>query len=257
MRKFLLTCFLLLSCLLPHHAFADVLSSIEDGAKIFGNTTQLSSKAQTLSEKTKAGVFVVTTKENNDEPEDFARNYLAERVGEGKNGIVLLIDMGQRKNYIWATGNMEYYITNARIESILDDITPEMRNGNYAQSAEYFLADVEKYFDKGLPNNQNYTVDEATGDITVQKSLDQTEILIALAIAAIATGVFISTTVGRYQLKFGTWKYPFRENSTRNIHIREDILTNTYVTTRRIPKHTDNSSFGGGSSGGSGGGRSF
>ena len=60
---------------------------------------------------------------NSAEPRDFADNYLRTAIGNDQNGSVLLFrDMGQREIYISTSGNMIDYLTDRRIDSILDDL---------------------------------------------------------------------------------------------------------------------------------------
>ena len=107
-------------------------------------------------------------------------------------------------------------------------------------------------------------MDEETGKITRYKVLTPVEIVISIVLALVLSLVFYFVTVSRYQLKSGTYKYPFREKSTIKLTDKTDRLTNSFVTTRRIPKSPPPGSGGGGStthsSGGGtfgGGGRSF
>lgn len=62
------------------------------------------------------------------------------------------------------------------------------------------------------------------------------EIIIAVVLALILSLVFYFVTVSRYQLKSGIYKYPFREKSSIKLTKKTDRLTNSFVTTRRIPK---------------------
>ena len=70
--------------------------------------------------------MIVTTTSNSEEPRDFADNYLRDAVGNDQNGSVLLLDMGQREIYISTSGNMIDYLTDSRIDSILDDVYDQM-----------------------------------------------------------------------------------------------------------------------------------
>ncbi|MFP9068780.1 TPM domain-containing protein, partial [Enterococcus faecalis] len=87
--------------------------------------------AEKLNEKIKGRVLIVTTTSNSEEPRDFADNYLRDAVGNDQNGSVLLLDMGQREIYISTSGNMIDYLTDSRIDSILDDVYDQMTNAAY------------------------------------------------------------------------------------------------------------------------------
>ncbi|MGM9903193.1 MAG: TPM domain-containing protein [Enterococcus sp.] len=240
--------------------------TVNDEAGLFtpDQIQTLDQQAQTINEKIKGQVFIVTTTSNSQEPREFADNYLRDAIGNDQNGSVLLLDMGQREIYISTSGNMIDYLTDSRIDSTLDDIYDQMTNANYFAAAQAYLSKTSTYVDEGVPGG-HYRVDEETGKITRYKILTPVEMVIALVLAAILGIAFYMVTVSRYQLKSGTYKYPFREKSSVKLTDRTDRLTNSFVTTRRIPRNPPPGSGGGGgstthSSGGGtfgGGGRSF
>ncbi|WP_251712783.1 TPM domain-containing protein [Lactococcus ileimucosae] len=259
-----LSLFLTLFAVLTLFGFSKTVEAqqigIDDQAGILeGTPSVLTEESQRLSEKTKAGVFVVTTTTNTQAPKDFAVDYLANKVGQGNNGIVLLIDMGQREIYIWATGNLKHYITPSRIDSILDVVQPQLSNGNYQQAIEGFYEQVNHYYQQGIPGGRQYSVNPNTGEVTFHRSFRPAYILIAVIAALISAGAFVVVLVSRYQLKLGArWNYEYQKNGALKLSKRSDTLVNSFITTRRIPRN-NNSSGGGfsGGGGGSGGGRSF
>lgn len=263
-KKTLLSLFFTLFALFTLFGFSKTVGAqqvgIDDQAGLLTTETQsLKEQAQSLSEKTKAGVFVVTTTTNTQSPKDFAVDYLANKVGQGNNGIVLLIDMGQREVYIWATGNLKYYITSSRIESILDVVQPQLSDGNYPQAVEGFYEKVGDYYQQGIPGGRKYTVNPDTGEVTFHRSFRPAYILVAVIVALISAGAFVVVLVSRYQLKLGArWNYEYQKNGDLKLSKRSDTLVNSFITTRHIPRN-NNSSGGGfsGGGGGSGGGRSF
>ncbi|MDQ8558666.1 TPM domain-containing protein [Enterococcus faecium] len=264
MKKFFLFFLLLVSVSWPVATHADT-ATVNDEAGLF-TTDQIQSleqQAEKLNEKIKGRVLIVTTTSNSEEPRDFADNYLRKAVGNDQNGSVLLLNMGQREIYISTSGNMIDYLTDSRIDSILDDVYDQMTNDAYYDAAKAYLSKSATYVEDGVPGG-HYRVDEETGKITRYKVLTTVEIIIAVVLALILSLVFYFVTVSRYQLKSGIYKYPFREKSSIKLTEKTDRLTNSFVTTRRIPKSPPPGSGGGGStthsSGGGtfgGGGRSF
>ena len=245
---------------LPKTAAAGTQVRIDDQAQLLGGSIPaLQQQAQELANKTKAGVFVVTTDNNSQTPHDFSENYLADKIGAGNNGIVLLVDMGQRQVYIWATGNLKYYMTKSRINSILDVVQPQLTDGNFAQAIRDFYSQVEHFYSQGIPGNRAYTVNPETGEVTFHRSIQPVNVLIAAVVALVTAAAFAILIISRYQLKIGAkWRYAYQENGKLKLTTQQDILTNTFVTTRRIPRNNNSSGSGGGSfSGGSGGGRGF
>ena len=232
-------------------------SGVEDSAQILGtDLSPLTQRAQEVATLTKAGIFVVTTESTT--PEDqFARTYLADKVGAGNNGTVLVINMNLRKVYIWATGNMEHYLPSSRINTTLDVVQPALTAGDNIGAVQGFFDKVSEYYQAGLLTSRKYTVDPETGAITFHRSFQPLNILIAGLVALITSGGFVWTVYRRYQMKdaHANWRYDYGRNGNLDLTEKQDLLVNTFITTRRIPRPSSNG--GGGSSGGSGGGRSF
>jgi uncharacterized protein len=207
--------------------------------------------AQTINEKIKGEVFIVTTDTNQIKPETHADNLLRDRIGNDNNGSLLLLDMRQREIFITTSGNMIDYLNDRRIESLLDDVYDGMSTQNYGQAARSYLVGVSNYIDEGVPKG-HYRIDRDTGKITYYKVLTMVEIAIALIIAAaISLGIFFFIK-SRYQMTSGTFKYDSTRNTSFNVLRREDRLVNSFVRTRRIPRNTSSGGGGGGRSGGGG-----
>ncbi len=198
---------------------------------------------------------------------DYGKSFFTEhQLGFGKNqdGAMLIIDMAERKYDIITHGKMIVYMTDKRIDSLLDDLLDAMSAGDYLSALDTFGSGILANYQKGVPKGQ-YEYDEDTGKIIRYKSLTALEIGLAgiLAIAAGAAAFF--TVSRRYNMQGKVYTYHFQENSSLTLSESTDIKTNEFVTTRRIPKKT--SSGGGGSGGGrsttsggfggGGGGRSF
>lgn len=251
---FFLSFFFLL--IAPKTAAATFSSGIEDNLQLLGgNVTLLEQEDQKLANETKAGVYVVTT-DSSTPASQMAKTYLADKVGAKNNGVVLVINMNLRKVYIWATGNLKYYLPSSRIEKTLDIVQPELTDNNYYQAVSGFFDQVSKYYQAGIPTSRKYSINSETGAVTFHRSFQPLSILIALIISLIAAGGFVWTIYRRYQMKdaHAVWRYDYGRNGNLELHQREDILVNTFITTRIIPRpSSDNNNF----SDGSGGGRSF
>jgi uncharacterized protein len=233
-------------------------ATVDDQAQLFTaeQIQELEEQAAPLNEEIKGNVFIVTTATNTEEPRDFADNYLRQQIGNDQNGSVLLLDMNQRQIYISTSGNMIDYLTDSRIDSILDDVYNQMTNQNYFEAAKAYLTETQEYVEDGVPGD-HYRVDEETGEVTRYNTLTRLEIIVALALAAGASLAFYFITISKYQLKFKTYKYPFREKASLKLTDKTDRLTNSFVTTRRIPKSPPPGSGGGGSTTHSSGGGTF
>ena len=265
MKKiFLLLSFLVLLLPLKAHAAAD---TVDDQANLLTQEqrTELANQAATLDQKIKGQVFILTTNTNTEEPRTFANQQLTARVGKDNNGALLLIDMNQRQVYVSTSGTMIDYLTDKRVDKILDAVTAAMQNENYYQAGADYLSTTKEFVDAGVPKG-SYRIDEKTGKITYYKAITPIEFAIGFVIAAAAAIAFFVSVRLRYQLKRGTYRYPYRQNAQLDLTERQDQLVNSFVTTRRIPRPSNNNGGGGGggsttnSSGGGtfgGGGRGF
>ena len=168
-----------------------------------------------------------------------------------EDGILCLIDMDNREIYLSTSGTAIRYLTDSRIESILDEAYEYVVEGDYYGTFVTFIEETEGYLIKGIPSDQyNYDVD--TGEIDdYQEPMRLTlgEFLFAFVAALIPAGVTIGIIKAKYQLKFEDFHYDAYTDSDVQLSVKSDRLVNTFVTHRRIPKND-------GHSGGSGGGGS-
>ena len=105
----------------------------------------------------------------------------------------------------------------------------------------------------GIPTSKKYSINSETGAVTFHRSFQPLSILIALIISLIAAGGFVWAIYRRYQMKdaHAVWRYDYGRNGNLELHQREDILVNTFITTRIIPRpSSDNNNFSDGSGGG-------
>ncbi|HCM84895.1 MULTISPECIES: TPM domain-containing protein [Enterococcus] len=232
--------------------------TVDDQANLLSpeERTELSKQADAINQKIKGHVFILTTNTNTEEPREFANTQLKARVGKDNNGALLLLDMNQREIYLSTSGNMIDYVTDKRRDRLLDDVEAAMKDGNYYQASADYLSNAKDFVDDGVPSG-SYRIDEKTGKVTYYKSITPLEFTIGLIVAAVAAiGFFISVRL-RYQLKTGTYRYPYRQNAQLDLTERQDQLVNSFVTTRRIPKPSNNGGGGGGSTTNSSGGGTF
>lgn len=237
---------------------ADLLTDEEE--------TVLSEKAQAMAETWKQDFVLVTTDDaEGKEAEAYADDYY-DYNGYQKNGVLYLIDLDNGEIWISTSGAMIRFLTDERIEKVLDAGYSEVKGQNYEEGLLLMLDQTEAYMDSGIPDGQ-YTYDRETGKIERHRSVTFMEGLIAVVIALVCGGGFAMVTISSYKMKKSSYKYPYREKARVDFTRREDRFINQIVTQRRIPKSPPPGSGGGGgrssvhtsSSGGShgGGGRSL
>lgn len=192
-----------------------------------------------------------------------------------EDGILYLIDMDHSEIYLSASGIAIRYLTDSRIEHILDEAYECVEAGDYYGTFAAFFEETHSYLEMGIPKDQyNYDIETDEMDVYYElyeepATISVTELLIALAAGLIAAGGTIGFVTAKYQLKFEDFHYDAYTDSDIQLSVKSDRLVNKFVTHRRIPKNNTSSvrSGGGGSmssvhrsSGGrshGGGGRKF
>lgn len=255
---------LLVLLLLSGAVFAAVgPARVVDQSKTFTEAqfNELTTTATKLGDKYTMDIIIVTTDDTGGKSSmAYADDYFDSHnygVGEGKDGILFLMDFDNRQAYISTSGSGIRYLTDARIESILDDVfAGGMTSGDYYGAASAFLKSTTHYLEAGIPSNQ-YSV----GD----NSLTAAEGVIGFLIAGVFGVGFFSSTQNQYKGHPQRAVFEYQKNSLVSLTPFEDNHINTFVTTIRIPRNTGtgsgsgrsstHQSSGGGTHGG--GGRGF
>lgn len=214
---------------------------IEDQADIFTPSQEeaLTKEMKRLQEKYDMDFVILTTngrggytaKQVIDNYVDFHcdLNILSEDV------VISLRDVNDRWIEIRGYGKGETYITDSRVDRILDNMTPDLLADRYYDAYSVFLDNVDTYLNRH-PNPLTWT---------------WVQILIGLAIGGMITASMVYHSKGKITTHFRT--YLDKENS--GLVARRDIYIRTTVSRTKI----QSSSSGGGRSGGgrssSGGGR--
>lgn len=247
-------CFLLFFSALAADQYVFDNAGLWDGEQ----NGQLEEMAASLSQKIKMETVIVTI---NDAEGKSATAYADDYYDEGgfgtgsdHSGALFLIDMDNREIYISTTGKMIRYLTDERIERILDDAYDQVAEGNYADGAKVFLKDVEHYVDKGIVAGQ-YNYDTETGKISVYRRITWLEALIAVVAAAVIAFIPCKSVINGYGMKKKrkqalNYYMAYRSECNFNFRVSNDYLINQFVTKTKIPRNT------GGGSGGSSSGRS-
>ena len=229
---------------------------------------------------------------------ELARSYyrsLGLGTGDDVSGALYYLNFNtaNRSEYLYTDGKMIDYMTDARIESALDQSNPKLQDGLYAQGALAMVAAVLYFVEQGIPVNQ-FRYDTDTGKIlsvsdaagspawmsTVQDNLDQVnpegeyrydpatdrvyfvrfhsltgmELLIGAGACLLIGLAFVLIVSSRYKLKGSTYRYDYNANSDVAMTESDDQYLRTTVTrTRRVQASGGGGGGGGGFSGGGGG----
>lgn len=198
----------------------------------------LESAARSLGEQYQMDIVIVTTDQADGKSsmayaDDFF-DYGGYGVGNGRDGILFLIDMDNRMLWISTSGSGIDYLTDKRIESILDDVYVFMGRDvpDYHGAASAFLTSTANFLAEGVPHNSISLFDG---------------ILAAASGGFLGLGIF-SGTKRQYRGKNTRPVFDYQKNGFVSMDIAADNLVNTFVTTRIIPQSTGGFGSGGGGS---------
>ena len=186
---------------------------------------------------------------------EYADDFYDARFPESseEDGVLYLIDMDNREIYISTCGEAIRYLTDARLQLILVDAVEFAAEGDYYGAFLDFFEKSGEYLNQGIPEDQ-FNYDEETGETdyyydTYEKPVGITfgEAMIALVAALAASIGTCGFITGKYQLKFEDFHYDAYTDSDIRLYVKEDRLTNTFVTHRRIPRNTGGTRSSGGS----------
>ena len=228
---------------------------------------ELQQAIDALREKMDMDAAVVTAEENPGSAQAYADDFYEAHgfgTGSGHDGALLLIDMDNRELCISTQGKMVRYLTDSRIEAVLDDMYGYAAAGEYYQAAEVFVEDLEICFENGIAADQ-YNYDSETGKVSRYRSVRWYEALFALAAAAACGGFAVLGVVREYNMRDeesrmeANFKLSYRKDSAFRLGSRvTDLLIGSYVTQQVIASQDRRSGSGrsGGSRSLSSGGRS-
>lgn len=240
---------------------------VEDGAGLFTSeeTNGLQAQITALREEMNMDVVVMTTDDTGGASSETYADWYYEAggygVGRNHSGVLLMLDMDNREIYVSTEGAMIRFLTDGRIETMLDNAIGYMQNGDYAGAAKQLLTDVEGFYRKGIPGGQ-YNYDRETGRISRHRSIRWYEGIIALAVAAFCgTGACLAVkkeyAMQEEQSRAANYHMAYRANAEYRYRNQNDVLADQFVVQNIIARAVQSTGRpGGGSSGGRSGGRS-
>ena len=248
------------------HTVQAAENRVFDDAKLFSadEITQLNEKIETLTSEFNQDFVVVTTDDaQGATAQEYADDYYDEHgfgIGESKSGVLFLIDMDNREVYISTCGEMIDYLTDARINAMLDNAVSHLKQKEYYAAADDFLSIAQTYLMAGIPDNQyrqdisdpDYPMEEI--DIVPQENSSPVVAVIFVAIIALVVGgICCGSIAAKYNMSFSAYQYPFRQKSQVQFICIEDRFRNQTLTHHHIDPPDSRGHHGGGYHGGGGG----
>lgn len=249
----------------------------EESGPVYDYANLLSDKEEAELEERVAGLeedwdmnFVILTIEDaqGKSAMDYADDFYMDQGyydNERRGGVIYLIDMDNREVRVETAHDMLYYLTDKRVDAVIDAGYEELTEGYYYGCFWYMMDQTEEFLEDGIPAGQ-YTYDSETGEIRVYRSITSGEAVLAILAAILAGAAACLYVRFSYRKKYTTYRYPWQEKGQFQARKKTDHIVNQVVTSRRIPKDpppdsdggnitTTHDSSGGGTFGG--GGRSF
>lgn len=252
-KRFFLVCLMaaLLAGLLPSLALAAEASQVLDEARLFteSENQSLTELILGLEDTTGWDMIAATTEDAGGKDASTYAELLFDEYCTSDDGVICMIDLDNREIVLRTFGEAIRYLTDDRIDEILDEAWEAVSEGDYKECLELMLEGSGRAWQRGIPGDQ-YNYDEDTGEISAYKKprrITPLEAVIALVAALAAGGGTAAAIVGKYRLKWGGYQYSCRENGKLDLTVQQDTLVNQVVTHRRIPKDPPKSSSGGGS----------
>ena len=216
---------------------------VYDNASLLTSEEALSLEAdiKALEQTTGWEIFAVSTGDAGGKTAmAYADDFFDAHTDVDADGVVLLIDMDNREIYISTCGAAIRYLDDNRLDNILDEAYEYVLDAEYADCFREMLCGIEYYYQKGIPEGQ-YNYDTETGKVSVYHKLTVSEIFVTLLVA-IGVGLLIYfSVVGKYRLKFGTYKYDFHRYGKIQLTNKEDRFLNKTVTHRVIATQNNGS----------------
>lgn len=225
--------------------FADLLSEEEE--------TSLLNEVNKYIETYFMDMVIVTTKENSYTAEEYADDFYDYNnfgIGNNRAGILILIDMLNREFYISTTGEAILLYNDNRIDSILDDMTYDMKNANYYKALKISINKASDYASEGIPEeNKNSYIDEFGNYVYVEPDKPYPLVLFLIISVSVATIILVIFVKKNKLVRKAYEATSYMKEDTKEIN----IIRNTFLTSHTSRVYIPSSS---GSSGSSSGGSS-
>lgn len=224
---------------------AQSVCRLDDGASLLPLSSRDSLRAELDSVSDELGfdvVFVSTNTIGFKSPRQYADDYY-DQHGYGADGILLLVNMGERDIYFSTAGKCIDIFTDYGIEYLVDDVGEYLTDADYAGAVQRFI-DRCRVFTAEYENGASFDVDNKFPPSAVQIAL--------YAVVSVAVGLAVGLiTAETMRSKLRTVRrQPVASAYTRNDSLKitdaRDVFLYSNVVRTARPKNTG--SHGGGSS---------
>ncbi len=185
-------------------------------------------------EKSGWRVFAVTTDDAEGKSTTaYADDFFDLHSPDEEDGVTLLIDMDHREITVSTCGEAIRYLTDQRIELMLDKGYTYVSKERYGQCFIAMLGAVSAYYNVGIPRSQ-YNYDTQTGRTSRYHALTAGEFFTALLVAILVGVIFYIMVKAKYHSSYRPYEYNIRHNGRMSLRVREDKFESESTTQRRI-----------------------
>lgn len=230
-------------------------ASLEDRADLLSDEEkqELLERAGELSQKTDFELRLLTVDDaGGDTTREIAEAYFESMTSDSKEnatGLSYVIDMDNREIYVATYGQAQYYMTDDRVDDLLDDAYEYVSDEDYSGTFGSMLDSTEEFFDDGIRNGTRI-YNEDTGTYTVYRKpreITTGKVILAAIFGAVSFLIVWGSVSVSYRMAI---KSDDGFNAAENVRLQltgnSDRLISHFVRTRRIPRDSGS----GGSSGG-------
>lgn len=169
-----------------------------------------------------------------------------------KSGILLLVNMDAREIWISTTGKAINIFSDTRIDTVVNDITPYLSDGDYEGASSKFLERVDYYGTKGVVTDDEYLPSNPNTDLNTEedstpppfssrlkeKVTSPATYVIALIISLLVTLVVTLRSKRNVTVNNRTYE----DKGSFSLTNKQDIFVGENTTRRKIQKQSNNSS---------------
>ncbi|MDD3252974.1 MAG: TPM domain-containing protein [Lachnospiraceae bacterium] len=225
----------------------------EAGLLSSDQTQSLETRIQELRTEMNMDLVLVTTEDTGGySSEEYADAYYENGSfgsGSDHSGALLLIDMDNRQLYVSTEGAMIRFLTDDRIDTMMDQAIPYMQQLDYSGAAGSMIGEVQAFYQKGIPNGQ-YNYDRETGKISRYRSIRWYEVLLAFAVSAFCgAGACLNVrkeyAMKREQRQAANYLMAYRSAAQFHYHNQNDVLAGSSVIQNLIAQAVNRGAGGG------------
>lgn len=266
----LLTAVFILLFTLP--AFGDSLSReqrVYDYADLFSYEEEeaLQKRAEQIIEQWDMDMIFLTTEDTEGlEAKYYAAEFFTDHdfgIGEDADGIIMIVDMGERDAQIVTHGKAIDIFTDYYIDKIWNEMAGDLSDGAYftamntlCDRVEYYNGEYEKY-----QNDPNYVSEYQQAQNARKKSRTGAGIAVSSLLSALISLFSVKHMQSKYRnIQPYTDGRAYLKENGMTLTKNQDVFAGTHTSRTPIPKdngHGGGSSWGGSSSTFSSGGSSF